>query len=59
MYKECENKNGTGATTIAKNESFFFFFFFFSYGGGGKGKPWVINTKIPGVSIRILCNNFE
>ena len=24
MYKECENKNGTGATTIAKNESFFF-----------------------------------
>ena len=26
MYKECENKNGTGATTIAKNESFFFFF---------------------------------
>ena len=26
MYKECEKKNGTGATTIAKNESFFFFF---------------------------------
>ena len=28
MYNECENKNGTGATTMAKNESFFFF----SYG---------------------------
>ena len=26
MYNECENKNGTGATTMAKNESFFFFF---------------------------------
>ena len=25
MYNECENKNGTGATTMAKNESFFFF----------------------------------
>ena len=24
MYNECENKNGTGATTMAKNESFFF-----------------------------------
>ena len=34
MYKERENKNGTGATTIAKNESFFFFFFFLLLGGG-------------------------
>ena len=33
MYKECENKNGTGATTIAKNESFFFVFFLQLWGG--------------------------
>ena len=39
MYKERENKNGTGATTIAKNESFFFFFFSSAMGRGDRENP--------------------
>ena len=39
MYKECENKNGTGATNIAKNESFFFFFFSSAMGRGDRENP--------------------
>ena len=49
MYKEYENENDTGATTIAKND-----FQLWGEDSPQSGKPWVRNTKLPRLSTRIL-----